>query len=777
MDILKKLPRCGTFVTIVTTVWLLGCATTIRRSFTQTQQSSQRTQVHVTRTTQPERTFERAPTTITSQVDQCLNGSRAVCDEMFLEATRLDRNDSTPKQLAQAARFYTSICNERFADREHYENISKACARLAEMYREGIVFQKNSERSIWFDDLACKAGNSVSCENPAELYRKGFSRDSGVVKLLVEIEKSCERGNKRSCPVAAYQYYSFITYIAPDDHALAGRLFRKGCDLGDGVSCWNLADFIKTGFGGLRKDKKEAKEMYERAARVFQYDCERGDGDACRALAEQYGSGKGVALDTAEMERLNQKGCDLGSPRACSDLAYAYSEGENGVRKDSKRAYEFKQREVVLLEKACNEGKTHECLEAAFVYKDGQTGVKADLSRAVILLEKNCSAGILNACEILSDMYKHGDDTIKKDMARAIDLEDQYITEYKKRCGRGGVISCVELGDRYRRGECLPKDDVKAAELYSRACLEIGSSGWDCDKLSVMYENGEGGLRKDSQKAMQLRYRACGTDPSCYYLAEYYKDGIFRHNIGKLPRDTPNAALFFKRGCENAREEDCTLLGNMYDFGLGGLKIDEDQAFGLYRWACQRGYDGACTHMKRLESHTTCKGEACRILAEARYYFDDQKGAERLLDRACFLGDQLSCLILASSYLSGEAAILYKGEENGRWPKDHLKAVEIFRRSCDLGQKVPKSQRYWSGSACNSLAIMIGEGQGELNPNATTEAKYFSFACELGYPSGCFNLAESYRIGSGVPQSDAKANRYHRKACKLGNKDACLQIR
>jgi len=63
---------------------------------------------------------------------------------------------------------------------------------------------------------------------------------------------------------------------------------------------------------------------------------------------------------------------------------------------------------------------------------------------------------------------------------------------------RRGLGDSLQL-DRFRRQE--KKSETRAAQLYQKGC--DGGNAGACQNLGLMYEHGEGGLRKDRAKARE----------------------------------------------------------------------------------------------------------------------------------------------------------------------------------------------------------------------------------------------------------------------------------
>jgi TPR repeat protein len=81
---------------------------------------------------------------------------------------------------------------------------------------------------------------------------------------------------------------------------------------------------------------------------------------------------------------------------------------------------------------------------------------------------------------------------------------------YERACAEKEGAACGNLGELYRSGSGVPKDRVRAAELFERGCdLDQGES---CYLLGRAYQNGEG-VERDEAQAVTLFTRAVALDP------------------------------------------------------------------------------------------------------------------------------------------------------------------------------------------------------------------------------------------------------------------------
>src|SRR5512143_181070 len=87
----------------------------------------------------------------------------------------------------------------------------------------------------------------------------------------------------------------------------------------------------------------------------------------------------------------------------------------------------------------------------------------------------------------------------------------------KARCLSGDINRCAQLGEMYATGNGVPRDMVRAAEMFERACA--GGASDVCNTLGEIYEKSgtfEGGVAR----AETMYEKACngGSSAGCLNL-------------------------------------------------------------------------------------------------------------------------------------------------------------------------------------------------------------------------------------------------------------------
>lgn len=148
--------------------------------------------------------------------------------------------------------------------------------------------------------------------------------------------------------------------------------------------------------------------------------CEQRHARGCYLLALML---QQVGDQPARVRDLFSKSCDLGSARACHNLA-ALVDAANPAES------------LALLVKACELGEPKSCFNAALMVEKGRGGA-ADLGRAIGLFRRACDGGDGFGCTNLGKLYESGRG-VDRDVGQAASL-------YEKACSLGDDVGCRNL--------------------------------------------------------------------------------------------------------------------------------------------------------------------------------------------------------------------------------------------------------------------------------------------------------------------------------------------
>ena len=219
----------------------------------------------------------------------------------------------------------------------------------------------------------------------------------------------------------------------------------------------------------------------------------------------------------------------------------------------------------------------------------------------------------------------------------------------------GAFNACTSWGYLFEQGRGVPRDLVRATDLYRVGCE--GGNAQGCANLGVLFETGKAPTL-DLGKAAESYHKACvrGLADGCGYRA-----GV----IAKLRESCekkPDPASPSKKPPKPSGEG-CNNLGYVYEQGLG-VPADPREAARLYQKACDADQPIACANLGILYEKGTGVGQ-------------DYAVAARLYKKACDKNGGTGCTNLG---------FLHESALGIRTP-DEKRALELYRRGCDHGSE------------------------------------------------------------------------------------------
>jgi len=199
---------------------------------------------------------------------------------------------------------------------------------------------------------------------------------------------------------------------------------------------------------------------------------------------------------------------------------------------------------------------------------------------------------------------------------------------------------------------------------------------------------------------------------------------------------------YFNFGCSNGDGESCYNLGVSYEsvpslFPLTPASKEISNSY--YNRSCELGYAPACRVSGNLIS---LKKSSPKQTLLAKSFFE----------KGCELGDSSSC------NLAG--ALTFKTS-----PSHHAKALSLpyYRYSCLMGDK----------DGCFQYALMLVSSNN--HDNFRKAISPLKSSCEAGNSLACYILGMSYLEGIGCKRDLEISSLLFRKACSLGDKNACSE--
>lgn len=321
--------------------------------------------------------------------------------------------------------------------------------------------------------------------------------------------------------------------------------------------------------------------------------------------------------------------------------------------------------------------------------------------------------------------------------ARAPDAEDMA----RKRCIRLSPREC------YFEGMALQADGKPdlARAFFDHAC---GAGEMEaCYDLALLFEDGEGGVEQDLERAKSLYEKAChaeNPDPTaCSNLGYMYKTGK------GVEADAQTATDLYARSCENGSLLGCTNYAGRLAAG-DGVERDVTEAEDLLSNACTSGFFDACGPWLAIRARGCPEGDACgdepvALPEEASIY-----------EASCREGgDPVACVAYG--------AVLENGY--GDVEKDPAEAFEHFEASCDAGVQL----------ACYKAADYYRAGTA-VKQDSQKATELYEDACNEGFASAC-QLLGIVNIQSKSDKKDIPAGfEYISRACEAGRNASCRSL-
>jgi TPR repeat protein len=267
---------------------------------------------------------------------------------------------------------------------------------------------------------------------------------------------------------------------------------------------------------------------------------------------------------------------------------------------------------------------------------------------------------------------------------------------------------------------------AKNRELYETEC-EAGD-GKGCSNLGALYEL-ELGVPKNLYKAYTLNSRGCdlGDAWSCGKVGNFYRKGE------GVREDAVASTRYYIKGCQLNDSISCNMTGQAYLHGRGVNK-DYTEAERYYKKAITLGNTSAYNNLGYLYE---TEGEV--------------EKAQVFYKKSCELKNKTGCYNLAMTY-----------DEQ----KSFSYAYPYYVRSCNYGDS----------EACTKASMMIFKKKPGVPVDDKVSFSLDLKGCELDSKIACSDVAYDYKNGLGTVKDEMAAQKYYKKACKLGHKDSCKSV-
>jgi uncharacterized protein len=348
---------------------------------------------------------------------------------------------------------------------------------------------------------------------------------------------------------------------------------------------------------------------------------------------------------------------------------------------------------------------------------------------------------------------------------RGQSCEPDLILECEEVCKAGAWSACEIAGLGYLHGEHVTQDLRRAGILLRRSCEQdrpLACSAYAKMALDQQGPSLEGAVIRQHLEA------GCNADDfnACVRRGNLWLADA--KDAGNLQYATP----LWERGCTGGEAEGCFQLGVNAKTGRGGTPKNTAKATELLSTGCQGMI-----------------GEACYELAQLQLTGDKQATDITQSDlnhqRACSLGFQPACTIVANAYREGTgvaqdlskarllhgraclasqiASCVALAEMSSDNPKEQLR---LFTKGCDA--KI--------ASACFQQAQILEAQQPSQVADGSAIKAAYQVACEKGVVKACGRLGLLLSMAS-PPKAPGEIARLLGKGCDTGSMpEACLTL-
>lgn len=170
-----------------------------------------------------------------------------------------------------------------------------------------------------------------------------------------------------------------------------------------------------------------------------------------------------------------------------------------------------------------------------------------------------------------------------------------------------------QLGRMYELGAGVPKDEIKAMQIYQQAAQE--GSGPAALKIGNAYYTGQG-MEKNYKEAFQWYQKASdkGSYPAQYNIGLMLEEGL------GVKKDLVRSVEAYKKSADQGYAPAQMALGRMYLKGIGTPQ-DFSQAVFWYKLAADQGDVKAQMELANLYANTSVRGLPFNIIG-AHVYFN-----------------------------------------------------------------------------------------------------------------------------------------------------------
>lgn len=352
-----------------------------------------------------------------AQKSKCEANDAKSCYEIgmaILSQSQLRREDGgkmfDANALKLSGQYLLKACNLNYGEGCFFYGMTIVVSGLnkldaTELDNEKLIqtkLKKAFQDAVKYNQKACDLGSVAGCDDLARAYLSGAGVKKDRKKAFVLSQKSCNlaQSNKEdvdifdagtaragaSCSRVGRMYYKGDAGVKQNKQ-LALRYFYKACEV-NGMECGMLV-------GGFVEQKD-----YKFAFDIAKKGCDLGNDLSCNHLGILYTQGQGIKQNSQKSFSTFYKLCNQNKTSytigvkqmGCYNLALCYASGR-GVEKSYKKAFD-------IFKTLCDEEDEMggACEMVGEFYLDAK-GVRQDYGKALEYFGKACDLGEQNGCD------------------------------------------------------------------------------------------------------------------------------------------------------------------------------------------------------------------------------------------------------------------------------------------------------------------------------------------------------------------------------------------
>ncbi len=382
-------------------------------------------------------------------------------------------------------------------------------------------------------------GEAAEQESAEELlawgdkYMDGDDVEQDTVKALEYYNRAAAAGSA-DAPAVLGNFFEYGTGGSASDFKLARLYYRNAAERGNEYVEESLkrvewkekileeSPQISASVLNDRGDSQySVQHNYGLALAYYELAAGQGAGRGAYSAGYMYDEGKGVHKDYRKAGQFYKKAMEAGNIEAMGKLADLYYYGR-GITQNIDRAVE-------LFTEGADNGDWYAQIRLGEIYEKGENGVKRNNKKALKYYRAALKNGAISAARGISriaDAYRYGEDA-EQDMEKAFSL-------YKEAAESRDPYAALCAGEIYQTGSeelGLAPDYRMAAQYYGIAASANPERGPEAViqaqyRLGYYYENGVG-VEQDLSKAKENYRKAAdeGYEPAQEALERLKSEG------------------------------------------------------------------------------------------------------------------------------------------------------------------------------------------------------------------------------------------------------------